>query len=195
MPEVYRDVSALAMAVRVRLARRRPLLVAVDGKDGAGKSTLSVELSRTLGGTHIELDGYVRRNEGGYLNYLDYSRIRAAVAGSLARYPAVLVDGICVLEAIRRTGVVPDLHVYVKRIASDGWWAEGLLIYDPDKTPDEAVRDHRESKFRFMVMMGGLPHERELAEEFADDELIRYHHVERPHAVADIVFERVGVES
>ena len=58
---------------------------------------------------------------------------------AIGRGQIVIVDGICVLEVLQRIGLSPAFHVYVKRLSSDGYWTEGHLIYDPDKTPDEAV--------------------------------------------------------
>jgi uridine kinase len=89
-------------------ALRRPARVAVDGVDGAGKTTLADELAALVpGATRLSADDFLRppaeryrrgrdSAEGYYLDSFDHDRLRAAVAASTAA--VVLVDGVFLLR-------------------------------------------------------------------------------------------------
>jgi uridine kinase len=76
-------------------ARRRPLLVAIDGIGGAGKSTLAGAVAARLGATIVEGDDFYRDMPAAERNalsaaqgadrYFDHQRLRAEVLAPLRR--------------------------------------------------------------------------------------------------------------
>ena len=51
-------LDALVTAARGRLARKRPLLIAIDGRSGSGKSTLAEAAAKDLAATIVVADDF-----------------------------------------------------------------------------------------------------------------------------------------
>jgi hypothetical protein len=90
-------------------------IIAIDGRDGAGKSCLAKKLQKLIGGGIVSLDHFLKQNQGGYIEYLDQTAIRAAIDGCTA--PKIL-EGVCVLEVLNSVAYEPDVLIYVKRSTS-----------------------------------------------------------------------------
>lgn len=76
-------------------------VIAIDGNDGVGKSTLAAHLRERIGGTVISVDDYIEEALGVYVPALSVNRIRRALADAASPR---LVEGVClhdVLKAIR----------------------------------------------------------------------------------------------
>lgn len=58
MPLVLSSTSALENIIAQRLPREEPLVVAIDGRSGVGKSTLAHAVARSLGAAVIEGDDF-----------------------------------------------------------------------------------------------------------------------------------------
>jgi chloramphenicol 3-O-phosphotransferase len=54
-------------------------IVAIDGRDGAGKSCLAKNLQKLIGGAIVSFDDFLEQNQGGYVEYLNITAIRAAL--------------------------------------------------------------------------------------------------------------------
>jgi hypothetical protein len=98
---------------------RAPLLIAIDGSDGVGKSSLASWLAWQLGAPAIHLDLYVIRDSRplrwrGELLCLIHARLVVHAA-------PLIVEGILVLDALAQIGRKPDFLVYV-----DGQGGHGL---------------------------------------------------------------------
>ena len=96
-----------------------PLLIAIDGADGVGKSSLASWLAWQLGAPAIYLDLFVIKDSKplrwrGELLCLVHARL-VVHAGPL------IVEGILVLDALAQIGRKPDFLVYV-----DGQGGHGL---------------------------------------------------------------------
>jgi hypothetical protein len=121
---------------RAELKRRLPAdaLVGIDGWIGAGKSTLARFLASECDGRHIEVDRYVRRDEGFYVHALKVEKLKSTL---LLGRGAQFVEGVCLRAIFQAAGLVPDVHVYVKRMAIWGW-ADEIELTDPFELPDSA---------------------------------------------------------
>jgi hypothetical protein len=98
---------------------RAPLLIAIDGADGIGKSSLASWLAWQLGAPAIYLDLYVIKDSNplrwrGELLCLLHARLVVHAA-------PLIVEGILVLDALAQIGRKPDFLVYV-----DGTGGHGL---------------------------------------------------------------------
>ena len=73
------------------IKRIKSTVIAIDGIDGSGKSTLSKELSKLLKMVHINLDDYLDKNRGGYINFIDYASLKECIKQAC---DLILIDGI-----------------------------------------------------------------------------------------------------
>lgn len=152
--------------------------VGVDGVDGSGKSTLAGSLAAELGWRLLSLDDYLERDRGGFLDFLDYSRLRADVCTETH----LVIEGICLLHALDRAKVSIDALVYVKRRRL-GLWAD-----EDELDLNEPLEDFLERERQLVGMVtGGTEAATNLG---LAEEVIRYHYAARPHNNAQIVYYR-----
>jgi uridine kinase len=89
---------------------RLPLLIAVDGADDSGKSSLASWLAWQLAMPAVQLDLYLIKVEPMEWLIPDLNRV---LARRLDRKRPVIVDGVLVLEALEQAGRKPDFLVFV----------------------------------------------------------------------------------
>jgi len=89
---------------------RLPLLIAIDGADGCGKSSLASWLAWQLGMPAIQLDLYLTSLDPVQWRTEDLSRV---VAKRIERNRPVIVDGVLVLDALDKIGRKADFLVFV----------------------------------------------------------------------------------
>ena len=164
--EALTDVSELCDRLR-RL--EPPILVAVEGFAGAGKSSLAAALGKDMPAPVIHTDEYVEGEDESlpYSQRLNYDRVAVALRSAQCGASVVIIDGICLRESLRRLGVSASFFVYLKLIAPNGLWHDGLHLEDFDAEGED--HDRRE------------PH----CSDF------RYHLTERPHEQANVEFRRI----
>ncbi len=166
-------------------------IIAIDGYDGVGKTTIATALQARVGGTVVSLDDFVMVNQGGYIPYLKTAELKAALKTAPRPY---IVEGVCVLGALERVAVHPDLLVYVKRVDKDGYW------YDKDTCdPSEPVDELIARRAQEVAALDCFDREPSGEPSSQDDrpgltplreEIIRYHASHRPSRRAEIVFLR-----
>ncbi|KVE06278.1 hypothetical protein WI91_07990 [Burkholderia vietnamiensis] len=143
-------------------------LITFDGCMFAGKTTLMREIARRLGVPGIDLDDYVEREQGKFVEALRLDELKIAIARAQTKSDVVLLSGICMLEVLARIGFVANLAVYVQANNDDG-------------APDDIDLIGAET--------GRYP---ELIEFFGalEDECFSYHARYRPLSNADVQFVR-----
>jgi cytidylate kinase len=171
------DEQDLVRAIRERLASREPLLVAVDGLAGSGKSTLSRRLATALPAAHIEVDDFVEAKQGTYVVHLRRDEVVNRVQSELGASRTVLFDAICAVEALRSVDLVPDLHIYVRKVDARGDWFDGEQ-YTQGLTEEQVIAQEQ----GLAAIMGG-----ELSA--LHREVIHYHCAYRPWERADLVYQ------
>lgn len=148
--------------------------IGIDGIDGSGKSTLAREISEALVLPCISLDSFLLKDPDGYVEYMDYPKLKAA----LENLESYVVEGVCLIQVLRRIQLAPAATIYIKRVQHDFWSDESQLDISE---PVEAV----------------LAGARELANLFSAgpvtnlglaEEVIRYHAEFRPHDHADVTY-------
>ncbi|MGN6150775.1 MAG: hypothetical protein ACTHOH_02045 [Lysobacteraceae bacterium] len=156
-------------AIARRDWRRRGFVIGIDGFMDAGKTTLAFGLAKQLSGIRVGLDCYVEkgREAPNYIGLLRLDELRRDLKGLRAAFDFVVIDGICLLDALDAIDVSLDMFVYVKRIASRGMWHDGLHLED----------------FAACGESGGL----------ADKSQLDYHLSRRPHEMASLIYQRSEV--
>lgn len=165
-------------------------LIGIDGIDGSGKTTLSKKLSDELGYTHINLDDYVDRNCGTFVEHIRYDELLSSIHSTQS---PVILEGVCLLAVLEKLQRKADLLIYVRRITDYGSWR------DEDKCDivgdvDELILKEKETLRTFCEAMARF--EGKNFDANACDipplveELIRYHHRYAPHRRADIIYDR-----
>jgi hypothetical protein len=116
-------------------------IIAIDGKDGAGKSYLAETLRNLIGGAVVSLDSFLRQKyQGGYVPYLNLAAIGAAIEGCAK---PKIIEGCCVLEVLESVACKQDVLIYVKKVVfypqyGHYWIHQDIL--DLTEPIDEAIR-------------------------------------------------------
>jgi hypothetical protein len=150
--------------------------IGIDGTHGVGKSTLARAIATRFDLPLFSLDDYLAKGQGGFLDFIDYHRLNQDL-GAVDRY---IIEGVCLIEVLKRVNVTIQCLVYVKRM-QHGLWADEqeLEIQDP-------VEDflEKEKQLTEMISCDGNS---DLA---LDEEVIRYHEATHPQNCAHIIFLR-----
>jgi hypothetical protein len=162
--------------------------IGIDGVDAVGRAHLARVLSRTLGCPALDVDDYLHRNQGGYIEFIDYPALNAAMSSM----PAFILSGACLREVLANLGASLDGNIYIKRIR-DGLWAdeEGCVFPDGVDAAVEMFAANRALNSRYIdEMPEQAAAEDEEVSPHLVDEVMRYHDTWLPHETADLVFER-----
>ena len=168
------DIKKLAAFIRDKGYCR----IGVDGTSGAGKSTMASNLSKILGLSYLNLDDFLDKEKGGFLDYLKYEEIRQQTLET----SCFVVDGVCLLSVLEKIETSIDCLVYVKRMCH-GLWA------DEDECEitegiEEYIMKEKET-IRLLEKTENTPATLGLAEE-----IIRYHDKYKPHTKAELFYTR-----
>jgi len=140
-PLLIAPPSYLTLRKKIREAlgfpkERRPLLIGIDGADGAGKSSLAAWLSWQLEMPAIHLDIYIVQ-ESDPLTWRLGDLARALEGAQLASRRPVLVEGVLLLHALEGVGRDSDFHVFVERDNHRPCMREDLEAYFKRYRPRE----------------------------------------------------------
>jgi uridine kinase len=108
-----------------RIEAGRPLLIAIDGADGIGKSSLASWLAWQLGMPTVHLDLFLTSLHP--IQWLT-ADLKRAVDRRLDLKRPVIVEGVMVLDALDQIGRKADFVVYVEGVGGIGL-AEQLVEY------------------------------------------------------------------
>ena len=108
-----------------RIEARRPLLIAIDGADGIGKSSLASWLAWQLGMPAVHLDLFLTSLHP--IQWLT-ADLKRAVDRRLDLKRPVIVEGVLVLDALDQICRKADFVVYVAGVGGIGL-AEQLVEY------------------------------------------------------------------
>ncbi|MDX1914354.1 MAG: hypothetical protein SFU55_02120 [Methylophilus sp.] len=168
------DVDHLAAYIR----DKRYCRIGVDGTSGAGKSTMASALARALGLNHVNLDDYLVKKQGGFLDHLRYDDIKRKTS----ELGCFVIDGVCLLSVLEEIETSVDCLVYVKRICH-GLWADE----DECEVTEDVEGYIRKERETVGLVEGSekTPDTLGLAEE-----IIRYHDKYKPHREAELFYTR-----
>lgn len=165
--------------------------IGIDGVDGAGKTYLAEQLSEALGYPALILDNYLHQNQGGYVDFIDYPALSAAMSSM----PAFILSGVCLRQVLANLGLDLDAHIYIKRMQDDVWVDEVVCVF-PEGV--EAAIEGLAGDTEMISRSFDEPAEQVMAGR--DDvelqltfEVMHYHDEFSPQEDADVVYER-GVQ-
>ncbi len=92
---------------------RQPLLIAIDGLDGVGKSTLASWLAWQLEMPSLHLDVYLVRNSKPQQWRVD--DLDRAIRSRLNLGRPVIIEGVLLLDVLDQVGRTPNFLVYIHR--------------------------------------------------------------------------------
>lgn len=106
---------------------RQCKLVAIDGKNSSGKTTLCRELVELIGGSHIEVDDYLDTPSNGrkYRQQVKLEELKTAIAK--LKTP-VFLDCFIAMDVLEEMQMVPDVHLHCKKVRT-----EDFLFVSEDK--------------------------------------------------------------
>lgn len=145
-------------------------LVTFDGDLYAGKSTLAREIGEALSLPFLDLDDYLTRQQGVFVDALRIPDLIHAVDKALACSSVVLLSGVCMLRVLQVTKLDKALSIYVRRLSPMG------IPNDLDTIDAE----------------DGMPFDDHPDIPAIIKEIHAYHAGYRPLANADIVFLRMA---
>jgi hypothetical protein len=102
--EITRIETADVEALEHRVREIRHGLITFDGCMLAGKTGLMREIARRLGAQGLDLDDFVDRQQGVFVEALRLQELTAAIEQAHAKTGVVLLSGICMLEVLERIG-------------------------------------------------------------------------------------------
>lgn len=150
--------------------------IGIDGIDGCGKTTLAKAVAAKLQRRLFSLGDYLDRDKGGFLEFIDYPRLRADVSAE----EAYVIEGICLLHALQRAELAIATLVYVKR-RHLGLWAD-----ERELEITEPLEDFLKNERELTAMVAGEA----VTDLGLAEKVIRYHYAARPHNNAHIVYFR-----
>jgi 2-phosphoglycerate kinase len=104
--------NLLAALQRELGPNRKPLLIAIDGADGIGKSSLASWLAWQLGMPTVHLDLYLIRDSQPLAWRAD--ELSRLIAARIDNGRPVIVEGVLILDAMDQISRRPDFLVYVR---------------------------------------------------------------------------------
>jgi hypothetical protein len=125
-----KNVDELATLLQSLFASELQGIIAIDGRDGVGKSQLAAQLHERIGGTLISLDNYIEDALGIYVPALSINRLRKAVVDAA---PPRLVEGVCLHDVLKAIDCNSTVNIYVRRLIGGSYWChEAKLTFGSD---------------------------------------------------------------
>lgn len=184
MPDTCINIESVERVIQSSEWRR----IGIDGVDGAGKTYLGEQLSEALGYPALNLDDYLHQNQGGFVDFIDYPALSAA----LSSMPAFILSGVCLRQVLSNLGLDLDAHVYIKRMRDDVWVDEDFCVF-PEGV-DAAIENLADNTAMISrafdeptEQFGASGDDVELQLTF---EVMHYHDEFSPQDEADVVYER-----
>lgn len=157
-------------------------VIAIDGIDGTGKSSLAKHINKTLHYPHIEFDTFVRHGYG-HLPYpaiLDLDGLRRSIEVASVLNSTVIVESILLRLVLDALGIDRAFHIYVQRSLPDGV-LKHVEMFDDGQTEDELIAKS--------IEVGRLVEIADHDESPFDRQFIRYHKQRSPHRNADVLYK------
>lgn len=184
MTDTCSDTDSIRRLVTAAGWRR----IGIDGVDAVGIAEVAGELSEALECPILDVDDYLHQNHGGYVDFIDYPALKAAVSSM----PAFVLCGVCLAEVLENLGTALDGNIYIKRM-HEGIWADEEDCVFPDGI--DAAIDTLSGNLALISRHLDEPaeHPGRVSDDSSSDfvlEIMHYHDRWQPQESADVVFER-----
>lgn len=151
-----------------------PKIISIDGVDGVGKSSLAQKMSDESNLQHLEIDNYIQKQQGGYIDHIDYSLLTKSIRQFINAKQGIVLEGVCVQQVLKKINLASTVKIYIRMIDEYGLWMHQMLLFPPDKSADEVIAERKAKRFPLGHM----------------EDIIRYHYTFKPYESADYIFER-----
>lgn len=187
-PIVFSDLKALIS--HFEATTQAGEIISIDGKDGIGKTYLADRLAQALGAGHIEIDNFLERNRGGYVEFIRYANLASCLDEHLLAGSAVVVDGLCMELIWAHLERTPTRRVYIKRMGLPGpyWKDEDDYV---SRAVEEVIEEWRRLARFYNELWADLPVFGTGGGHPVEIEILRYHHDQNPHEIADVIYEKL----
>lgn len=137
LKEITEEHYKLIEDLRSHIRLGKKLLIGIDGDSGAGKSSLAKFLSWQFSIYPINLDFFLQKQEGQEGNYyysgLNFAEINKQIDQGHYVDGPVIIEGIFLLETLKRLGIKHDILIYVVGLKKSGM--KGLEEYENEYDP------------------------------------------------------------
>lgn len=154
-------------------------IIGIDGADGSGKTTLSKEIGQHLGLPILNLDDYLIRSQGSYVDHLKYNELLEFIE---INKNTLIIEGLCLIDVLKRIDLQLDCFIYVKLMNNIGEWLDEEEC-DIKGSVNEMIQELGRRVKMVEPECQGISIFRE--------EIISYHKRSRPFEKADIIFESI----
>ena len=163
----FSKVLELLGELKTHANNGKPTIIGIDGSIGSGKTILSYCLGCELKFPVIAVDNFLKRHQGGYRDQINYDNLADFIDSKITSGKSLIIEGICLLQILKRIDRQEDVLVYVKRMScNNGTWCEEQEL----NGNGQIVEDNLQPLM---------------------NEVIKYHNEWNPLTKADIVFERI----
>ena len=118
MPKILPGYGAALSALTPVLHDLPGRVVAIDGRDGVGKTTLGRYLAWHFNVSLIETDLFLVPNQS-HLVYRD-NEIGRLIYARLKKPRPVIIEGVSILRLLQRLNMPPDFLIYVRNPSKSG---------------------------------------------------------------------------
>ena len=101
------------------IKRINPHYIFIDGGDDSGKSTLANKIAQELSFVHINLDDYLKKNRGFFVDFIKYELLKKMIENVSS---PIIIEGICALAITKKLSIDHYIHIYIKKISAYGFW-------------------------------------------------------------------------
>lgn len=134
------DVGKLIAELRESLQPWRAYLIAIEGRDGVGKSPLGRRLAWELHVPLVETDLYLAEGEG--MPTYHSVELKRVIESRIGIGRPAIVEGVFIRKLLANLELRPDYVVHVSRPECEGshTWAEAFSAYEAEYPPASANR-------------------------------------------------------
>jgi cytidylate kinase len=112
MPKPLPEYNQVVQALIPELYNLPPKIVAIDGLNGTGKTTLGRYLSHRFNCSLIETDLFMTKAAVEYR----CDEMKALINSRLSRQKPVFIEGVAVLRTLINMNFVPHFHIYWENV-------------------------------------------------------------------------------
>jgi hypothetical protein len=191
--KTYHKINELEEEIQRKYSKLYNVIVVIDGADGIGKTKIAKQLAVTLGFIHLEVDSFIDKNKGSYLNHIHYEKLKSAIKNELLKFRGIIVDGICMQNIVEQISLQPTLSIYIKRMRTlDNhiWWADADRLIS-NLVPEEYLRKSWQEAKEFRQLMGEEVSDCDPLTDSITKDLYTYHYYYRPHERSNIIYENI----